>query len=146
MSSFWFMLKQQWTIEEIFIFSNSSHLEWRVELSSTIMKWDYPRTNPAKFGLIWFSGFREEDLKMIFIKICPICIICINRWTKNSTEKLGLYGRNCWKRPWIKRRNVFGAYHALLEELRREDPNSYTKCVLHLFCGCKANARCSPCF
>jgi hypothetical protein len=26
------------------------------------MKWDYPRTNPAKFGLIWFSGFREEDL------------------------------------------------------------------------------------
>jgi len=34
--------------------------------------------------------------------------------------------RNCWTRPWIKRRNVFGAHHALLEELRREDPNSYT--------------------
>jgi len=33
--------------------------------------------------------------------------------------------RNCWTRPWIKRRNVFGAHHALLEELRREDPNSY---------------------
>jgi hypothetical protein len=33
--------------------------------------------------------------------------------------------RNCWKRPWIKRRNVFGAHHALLEELRREDPDSY---------------------
>jgi hypothetical protein len=26
------MLKQQWTIEEIFIFSNSSHLEWRTGL------------------------------------------------------------------------------------------------------------------
>jgi hypothetical protein len=28
-------LKQQWTIEEIFIFSNSSHLEWRAGLSDT---------------------------------------------------------------------------------------------------------------
>jgi hypothetical protein len=27
-------------------------------------KWDYPRTIPAKFGLIWFSGFREEDLNV----------------------------------------------------------------------------------
>ena len=26
----------------------------------------YPRTIPAKFGLIWFSGFREEDLNVIF--------------------------------------------------------------------------------
>jgi hypothetical protein len=25
-------------------------LEWRVELSDTILKWDYPRTIPARFG------------------------------------------------------------------------------------------------
>jgi hypothetical protein len=56
----------QWTIEEISIFSNSSHLEWRTELSDTILKWDYPRTIPAISGLIWFSGFREEDLNLIF--------------------------------------------------------------------------------
>jgi hypothetical protein len=29
---------QQWTIEEISIFSNSSHLEWTAELSDTILK------------------------------------------------------------------------------------------------------------
>jgi hypothetical protein len=29
LSSFWFILKQQWTIEEIYIFSNSSHLKRR---------------------------------------------------------------------------------------------------------------------
>ena len=29
--SFRFIIKQQWTIEEISIFSNSSHLEWRAE-------------------------------------------------------------------------------------------------------------------
>jgi hypothetical protein len=66
LSSFWFKLKQQWTIEEISIFSNSSHLEWRVGLSDTILKGDHPRTIPAKIALIWFSGFRGEDLNVIF--------------------------------------------------------------------------------
>ena len=65
MSSFWFIIKQQWTIEEISIFSNSSHFEWRAGLSDTILKGDHPRTIPAKFALIWFSGFRE-DLNVIF--------------------------------------------------------------------------------
>jgi hypothetical protein len=32
------IIKQQWTIEEISIFSNSSHFEWRAELSDTILK------------------------------------------------------------------------------------------------------------
>jgi hypothetical protein len=59
------------TIEEISIFSNSSHLELRAELSGTILKWDYPRTIPVKFGLIWSSGFREEDLNVIFYLNMP---------------------------------------------------------------------------
>ena len=71
MSSFRFIIKQQWTIEEISIFSNSSHLEWRVELSDTILKWDYPRTIPARFGLIWFSSFRGKDLNVIFYQNMP---------------------------------------------------------------------------
>ena len=50
--------KQQWTIEEIYIFSNSNHLEWRTGLSDTILKGTHPGTIPARFGLIWFSGFR----------------------------------------------------------------------------------------
>jgi hypothetical protein len=44
----------------------SCHLEWRVELSDTILKWDYPRTIPAKFGLIWLSGFKEDDLNNLY--------------------------------------------------------------------------------
>ena len=71
MSSFWLILKQQWAIEDISIFSNSSLLEWRAELSDTILKWDYPRTIPANSGLIWFSGFREEDLNVIFYQNIP---------------------------------------------------------------------------
>jgi hypothetical protein len=65
------MLKQQWTIEEISIFSNISHLEWRAGLSDTILKGTHPRTIPARFGLTWFSGFREKDLKVIFYQNMP---------------------------------------------------------------------------
>jgi hypothetical protein len=64
LGTFWLKIEQFWTSEEISILSNSSHLEWRTELSNTILKWDYPRTIPAKSGLIWFSGFREEDLNV----------------------------------------------------------------------------------
>jgi hypothetical protein len=51
---------------------NSSHLEWRAALSVTILKRDHPRTIPAKFALIWFSGFRGEDLNVIFYQFCEI--------------------------------------------------------------------------
>ena len=64
LSSFRFKIKQQWTIEEISIFSNSSHLEWRAVLSDTILKGTHPRTIPARFGLIWFRGFRDLNVKV----------------------------------------------------------------------------------
>jgi hypothetical protein len=48
------------------IFNNSSHLEWRARLSNTSLKGTHPGTIPARFGLIWFSGFRGEDLNVIF--------------------------------------------------------------------------------
>jgi hypothetical protein len=59
-----------WPFEEISIFSNSGHLEWRAGLSDTILKGTHPGTIPARFGLIWFSGFRGEDLNAIFY-MCP---------------------------------------------------------------------------
>jgi hypothetical protein len=65
------MLKQQWTIEEIYIFSNSSHLECRAGLLDTILKGTHPGTIPARFGLIWFNGFRGEDLNVIFNQNMP---------------------------------------------------------------------------
>jgi hypothetical protein len=37
----------------------------------SILKRDYPRTIPAKSGLIWFSGFREKDLNVIFYQNMP---------------------------------------------------------------------------
>jgi hypothetical protein len=59
------------TIEETYIFSNSSHLEWRAGLSDIILKRSQPRTIPARFSLIWFSSFRGEDLNVIFYQNMP---------------------------------------------------------------------------
>jgi hypothetical protein len=49
-------------------------------------------TTPAKFVLIWFSGFRGEDLNAIFYQNMPNLH---NRYKsaerKNSQKKNGLY-------------------------------------------------------
>ena len=66
LGTFWLKIEQFWPFEEISIFSNSGHLEWRAGLSDTILKGTHTGTIPARFGLIWFSGFRGEDLNVIF--------------------------------------------------------------------------------
>ena len=71
LGTFWLKIEQFWPFEEISIFSNSGHLEWRVGLSDTILKGTHPGTIPARFGLIWFSGFRGEDLNVIFYQNMP---------------------------------------------------------------------------
>jgi hypothetical protein len=92
LSSFWFILKQQWTIEEISIFSNSSHLEWRAGMSDTILKGTHQRTITARFVLIWFNYFRGEDLNVIFYQNMPNLH---NRYKsaerKISQKKPGIY-------------------------------------------------------
>jgi hypothetical protein len=35
------------------------------------LKGNHPGTIPAMFGLIWFSGFRGEDLNAIFYQNMP---------------------------------------------------------------------------
>jgi hypothetical protein len=35
------------------------------------LKWTHPETIPAWFGLIWFSSFRGENLKVIFYQNMP---------------------------------------------------------------------------
>jgi hypothetical protein len=42
----------------------------RAGLSDTFLKGAHPGTIPARFGLIWFSGFRE-DLSVIFYQNMP---------------------------------------------------------------------------
>jgi hypothetical protein len=63
LSSFWLILKQQWTIEEISIFSNSSHLEWRAGAVGHNFERDPPRDHPCQ---VWFNsvqGFQRRRFK-----------------------------------------------------------------------------------
>jgi hypothetical protein len=55
---------------EIFLSADLYRL-WREGLSDTILKGNHPGTIPARFGLIWFSGFRGEDLNAIFYQNMP---------------------------------------------------------------------------
>ena len=40
-------------------------------MSDTILKGTHTGTIPARFGLIWFSGFRGKDLNVIFNQNMP---------------------------------------------------------------------------
>jgi hypothetical protein len=66
LGTFWLKIKQFWPFKEIFIFSNGGHLGWRTGLSDTNLKETHLGTIPDRLDLIWFSGFREEDLNVIF--------------------------------------------------------------------------------
>jgi hypothetical protein len=46
-------------------------------LSDTILKGTHPWTIPARLGLIWFSGFREEDLNVIFYQNMPNLLLLL---------------------------------------------------------------------
>jgi hypothetical protein len=59
--TFWIKIEQFRPFEEIFIFCNGGHPGYRTALMDTILK----GTIPARFGLIWFSGFRGEDFFLI---------------------------------------------------------------------------------
>jgi hypothetical protein len=60
----------QWAEPPVFS-SPGRHLEWRAGLSDKILKGIHPGTIPARFGLIWFIGFRGKDLNMIFYQNMP---------------------------------------------------------------------------
>jgi hypothetical protein len=64
LGTFWLKIEQFWSFEEISIFSNSGHLEWRAGLSDTILKRTHLMTISARFDLIWLSGFRGEDFNV----------------------------------------------------------------------------------
>jgi hypothetical protein len=46
-------------------------LEWRAGMSDIFLKGIHPGTIPARLGLNWFSGFRGEDLNVIFYQNMP---------------------------------------------------------------------------
>ena len=55
--------------------------------------------------------------------IIPVCILLIAAGIQYSGNHFG----RLWVRPWIARRNQYGAYHALVQELSSEDRSGLKK-------------------
>jgi hypothetical protein len=71
----------------------------RAGLSDTILKGTHQRTIPARFGLIWFSGFRREDLNPNFggvvPKVCPVIPTSNQDGRQAKNRKKGGCNFNC---------------------------------------------------
>jgi hypothetical protein len=71
------------------------------------LKGTHPRTIPARFDVIWFSGFRGEDLNVIFYQNIPNLH---NRYKSAEQLKKFLFletaailnGDGSWVRPFEK--------------------------------------------
>ena len=60
------------------------------------------------------------DADEIIVSLC-IIIICADL----NQLRGQMARRRYWVRPWINRRDTYGAYHALLKELSNEDQKGY---------------------
>jgi hypothetical protein len=87
LDTFWLKIKQFWPFEEISIFSNGGHLGWRTWLSDRILEGTNPGTIPDRFGLIWLSGFRGEDLNVIFYQNMPNLLNRYKSAERNTSHK-----------------------------------------------------------
>jgi hypothetical protein len=71
LSSFWLILKQQWTIEEIYILVTVAILNGGWGCRTQIWKGTTKGPSQPNLFLIWFSGFRGEDLNVFFYQNMP---------------------------------------------------------------------------
>jgi hypothetical protein len=95
LSSFWLELKQQWTIEEIPIFSNSSHLE-----SQTQFWKDPPRDHLCQVRFNLVQRFQRRRFKCESLRRTTDA----KRWQRPGELKRALGGsfQNCvWLSRWL---------------------------------------------
>jgi hypothetical protein len=87
LDTFWLKIKQFWPFEEISIFSNGGQLGWRIWLSDIILEGTNPGTIPDRFGLNLLSGFRGEDLNVIFYQNMPNLLNRYKSAERNTSHK-----------------------------------------------------------
>jgi hypothetical protein len=94
LGTFWLKIEQFWPFEEISIFSNSSHLEWRAGLSDKNLKgtiaalvyvkmsWNFNCSYMARSSLTYIPGFSvkfffqpifSSNLGIFWLKIEQFC-------------------------------------------------------------------------
>jgi hypothetical protein len=76
-------------------------IELRAGLLDTNLKGTHSGTIPARFGLIWFSGFRWEDLNVIFYQNMPNLHNRYRSAERKITQKNAEYMLNYDKRSHL---------------------------------------------
>ena len=65
-----------------------------------------------------------EELDILPPLLIIIMAAAYRQYLRNKRKR-----RACWTRPWILRRKEHGAHHALMQELSKEDHESYRNFV-----------------
>ena len=92
LGTLWLKIEQFWPFEEISIFSNSGHLEWRAGLSDTILKGTEKGKRKERGGGRGGRGGRGEGLSGIFYQNMPnLHNRYISAERKISQKKPGIY-------------------------------------------------------
>jgi hypothetical protein len=68
--TFWLKVEQFWPFEEISIFSNSGHLEWRAGLSDTILKGTHPGTIPLPTKMAAKLKIEKRGDEILIVHCC----------------------------------------------------------------------------
>jgi hypothetical protein len=97
MSSFWFIIKQQWTIEEISIFKNNSHLERRAGLSRHNFERNPPRDHPCQVWFTLVQGFQRRRFKCESLRRTTVA-----KWWQKLTWPLARWAKKRGKWFWQK--------------------------------------------
>jgi hypothetical protein len=66
-----------------------------------ILKGTHPRTIPARFSVIWFRGFREEDLNVIFYQNMPNLHNRYKSVERKISQKNPEPTKLWWNGPWM---------------------------------------------
>ena len=71
-------------MKKILFLATAAILNGGLGLSDIILKGTHPGTIPARFDLIWFIGFRGEDLNVICYQNMPN----LHNWYKSAERKI----------------------------------------------------------
>jgi hypothetical protein len=73
--TFWLKIEQFWPFEEISIFGNSGHLEWRAGLSDTILKGTHPGTYLQYYYYQYYNIHNTGNTSIANITILVIPVL-----------------------------------------------------------------------
>jgi hypothetical protein len=94
LGTFWLKIEQFWPFEEMSIFSNGGHLEYRTVLTDTILK-ILKKSSPLKLLGQSQPNFAEKILRWSPLKFVSVSAVLYPRWPPLLKIEISSNGQNC---------------------------------------------------